>query len=179
MTTRPPCILGIAVSDKRLGYCVLEPQGFLLDWGVKDFPNRKIKTIEKLLAHLFIFYRPKLLILEDVAHKTCRLSNQNTQMIKKIEKLATIRLIIVQALSWSETKVHLCSNKAPNSVNAAKAVGSTYPVLRDRMPPARKTWQGEHRNMVLLKASAFVSISTRLRLVYCEDIRNHIKTFCL
>ncbi len=158
---RPPCIIGIAVSGKRLGYCVLEPQGFLLDWGVKDFPNRKIETIEKITEHLFIFYRPELLILEDVAHKTCKLSYQNTQMIQKIENLATGRLIVVQALSWSETKSHLCSNRAANSADAAKLVGRKYPVLCDRMPSTRKTWQGEHRNMVLLKASAFVSFPPR------------------
>ena len=85
---RQPCILGVAVRGKRMSYCVLEPPDFLLDWGVREFPDRSAKTIEKMLDHIIDFYQPTYLVVEDVAHAACRLSARNIQMVRKIESLA-------------------------------------------------------------------------------------------
>lgn len=107
---RPPCVLGVVVRGKRLSYCVLEPPDSLLDWGVKDFPDRRMETIEKLLGHIFDFYRPEYLVIEDVMNSTCRLSGRNIQVVKKIEKMSEGKFISVRNISWSETKVSLCLN---------------------------------------------------------------------
>jgi len=144
--------LAIAVSNKRLGYCISETPQSLLDWGVTDLKDRKPEIIEKALTHIFNFYTPEYLVLEDVQHPNCRLSKANKEVLILIEKMAKNRNILTTHHTWLEAKEKLGLKATDNFDSMARTVCEIIPTLLSQLPPERKIWQGEHRAMPLFKA---------------------------
>ncbi len=145
-------VLSIDPTHRGFGYVVLEGSEHLIDWGVRHVQGAKNKASIQAADELMSFYRPQILVLEDVSSKNCRRRKRVRNLIEALDQLGRSRGLSVRKLAQTKVKRTLSvSNKA----QMAQAIAARFPELSSRLPPERKPWMSEHLTMAIFDAAAF------------------------
>jgi hypothetical protein len=145
-------VLSIDPTHRGFGYVVLEGSEHLIDWGVRHVQGSKNKASIQAASDLMSFYRPQILVLEDISSKNCRKRKRVRDLIEALDQLGRSRGISVRKIVQTKIKRTLSvSNKA----QMARTISVRFPELRSRLPPERKPWMSEPLTMAIFDAAAF------------------------
>jgi hypothetical protein len=98
------------------------------------------------------FYRPQILVLEDVFSKNCRRRKRVRDLIEGLDHLGRNRGLSVRRITQAKVKRAL---SVSNKTKMAQAVAARFPELAPRLPPERKPWMSEDSRMAIFDAAAF------------------------
>src|ERR1700682_485037 len=96
-------VLSIDPTHRGFGYVVLEGSEDLIDCGVRHVQGAKNKESIRAASELMSFYRPQILVLEDVCSKNCRRRKRVRDLIEALDHLGRSRGISVRKIA--QTKV--------------------------------------------------------------------------
>lgn len=150
-TTQHELVISIHPSPRGFGFSVFDTPKNLLDWGYSDIRvNKKERTLKKLKV-LIELYQPKVLVVEDT-------TDDSSRRTKRIKKLITA--ITTTALKYN-VAVHHYSPEQMSSVFdsknkdiRAKSITEVLPELAPLLPPKRRIWDSQHRQMQVFDAVA-------------------------
>jgi Holliday junction resolvasome RuvABC endonuclease subunit len=77
-------MLAIDPATRGFGFAVLEGPNRLIDWGVKETKTDKKRRTLKLIAELIDWYRPGIIVLEDISAQQSRRCNRVESLIEAI-----------------------------------------------------------------------------------------------
>jgi Holliday junction resolvasome RuvABC endonuclease subunit len=147
-------LLAIALSSRGFGYAVLEGQNSLIECGAKSVKgkdkNRQcVAKVKKLLE----FYRPDVLVLQDVAAKDSRRAPRIQALNKQMVEMAKKRKLSVAMFSMEQVRSLLLNNAKATKHELAEMLAVQFPAeLESRLPPKRRPWQSEDSRMDIFAA---------------------------
>jgi hypothetical protein len=135
-----------------LGYAAFQGPERLLDFGVTNFRTAESGVL-RFLALLELL-RPTLIVIRKItpeSRRNCTATKNLVQSVKRECRLRSIQIVFI-----SEARLHRQFRRrgTPNKQSDAALLASQFPELDWRVPPPRKTWQHEHRNMPVFDAVA-------------------------
>jgi hypothetical protein len=151
---RERLILAIYPTARGFGFVVFEGPR-TIDWGVKgargDSKNRKVLAkIDELIS----WYRPEVLVLEQVHSTGSRRAERIRQLHLQLVELAKTRKIQIRQFARSDIKAAFASRKASTKYEIAQAVSRELPDLAPWLPPPRKIWMSEDRWLGMFDAAS-------------------------
>src|SRR5712671_5331150 len=100
MAVVPKCtqkrILAIDPTHRGFGYVIFEGPDFLIDWGVRHVGGAKNKASTAAAAELITRYRPRIMVLEDIAAKGCRRGQRVRKLIEVLDQYGRERGLTVR-----------------------------------------------------------------------------------
>jgi hypothetical protein len=145
-------ILGIALTARGFGYCVMENQVILESGnkGVKGNKNaQSVYKIEKLLKQ----FQPSVLVLQDVNAAGCRRATRIKALHGQVIDLAAKYKLKVALLLGKLLREVLLDDAKGTRHEMAKMLAEKYPVeLAAKLPPKRRAWENEDGRMDLFDA---------------------------
>ncbi len=147
-------VLAIDPATRGLGFAVLESTRHLVDWGVKHVRGDKNAAARRQVRDLMKFYQPDLLVLEDVAARTCRRHPRVRALISNLREDAETSGLRVRSLSWYQVREALTGSTTATKEQVAIALAKRFEELVPRLPPRRKPWMSEDTRMAIFDAVA-------------------------
>ena len=125
-----------------------------------DKNAQSISKMEKLLN----FYRPGILVLQDVEAKGSRRAPRIKTLNRQIKAVAGKHNIQVKLISGKQMRSFLLGNPKGTKQEMAEKLAMLFPdELALRMPPKRKPWKSEDSRMDIFDAVA-LAVVFRMRL---------------
>ena len=152
-------ILAIALSTGGFGFVVMEGQRTIIEFGRRvadgDKNTQSLAKVKKLLN----FYRPGVLVLQDVeakgSHRAPRIKTLNRQ-IKRVAEKCKIK---VKLISGKQLRSLLVGNPRGTKQEMAEVLATQFPdELASRLPPKRKPWKSEDARMDIFDAVALAVV---------------------
>jgi len=149
-------LLAIALTSRGLGYAVLEGDKSLVasehTSARKEDKNKQcLAKVEKLAA----FYRPDVLVLQDVMAKGSRRALRIKRLQQKVIGLARKQKIKVELISEAQLRTLLLGDPRGTKHEMAEMIANLFPdQLALLLPPKRRTWQGADSRMDIFDAVA-------------------------
>jgi hypothetical protein len=153
-TTSKDCrILAIALSARGFGFVVMEGQKRIIECGGRvargDKNAQSLAKMEKLLN----FYRPGVLVLQDVEAKGSRRAPRIKTLNRQIKDVAEKQKIQVKLISGKQLRSLLLGDPKGTKQKMAEMLAMQFPEeLAWRLPPKRKTWNSEDSRMDIFDA---------------------------
>jgi hypothetical protein len=152
-------ILAIALSARGLGFVVMEGQKTIIEAGGRvahgDKNAESLAKAEKLLE----FYRPGVLVLQDVEAKGSRRAPRIKTLNRQIKAAAEKRKILVKLVSGKQTRNVLLGDPKGTKQEMAETLAMQFPdELASRLPPKRKAWKSEDGRMDVFDAVALAVV---------------------
>jgi hypothetical protein len=146
-------ILAVALSAKGFGFVVMEGQKTIIECGGRvadgDKNAQSLAKLEKLLD----FYRPGVLVLQDVEAKVSRRAPRIKTLNRQIKRLAEKQKIEVKLISGKQLRSLLLGNPKGTKHEVAEMIAMQFPdELASRLPPKRKPWESEDSRMDIFDA---------------------------
>jgi Holliday junction resolvasome RuvABC endonuclease subunit len=151
---REQLTLAIYLTTRGFGFVVFEGRQRTIDWGVKDARGDKNRKVLAKIEELMSWYRPDLLVLENIEEPDCRRADRIRNLHWQIAELAKTRKIPVRQFTRSDIKTAFASRKASTKYEIAQAVSQELPDLAPWMPPPRKIWMSEDRRLGMFDAAS-------------------------
>jgi hypothetical protein len=152
-------ILTVALSAKGFGFVVMEGQKTIIECGgrVAD-GDKNIQSLAKL-EKLLNFYRPGVLVLQDVEAKGSRRAPRIKTLNRQIEKMADKHKIEVKLISGKQLRSLLLGNQKGTKQEMAEVLATQFPdELASRLPTKRKPWESEDSRMDIFDAMALAVV---------------------
>jgi transcriptional regulator with XRE-family HTH domain len=137
-------ILALDLHPRSFGYAVFE-NADLLDWGLRKWPSRQLKTADRKLCRLIALWRPMRLIVREGAPRREYVMVEALARDAKVPVLDVTRAIVQDAFR---------SSKRASRFDVARAVAERYPKLGQRLPAARQTGHAEPFRLRMFNAAA-------------------------
>jgi hypothetical protein len=155
-------ILAIALSARGFGFVVMEGQKTIIECGGRvadgDKNTQSLAKMKKLLT----FYRPGVLVLQDVEAKGSRRAPRIKMLNRQMKGVAEKQKIEVKLISGKQLRSVLLGNPNGSKQEMAEMLAAQFPdELASRLPPKRKTWESEDSRMDIFDA---VGLALVLRL---------------
>ena len=152
-------ILAIAPSTRGFGFVVMEGEKTIIECGGRvadgDKNAQSIAKLEKLLN----FYRPDVLVLQDVEAKGLRRVPRIKTLNRQIKAAAQNHKIRVNLFSRQQTRNLLLGNPKGTKHEMAEMLAMQFPdELASRLPPKRKLWKSEDGRMDMFDAVALAVV---------------------
>src|ERR1017187_8542880 len=152
-------ILAIALSARGFGFVVMEGQKTVIECGGRvadgDKNAQSLAKMEKLLN----FYRPCVLVLQDVEAKGSRRAPRIKTLNRQIKKVAEKHKINVKLISKEQLRTLLLGNPTGTKQEMAEMLAAQFPdELASRLPPKRKPWKSEDSRMDIFDAVALAVV---------------------
>jgi hypothetical protein len=145
-------LLAIAPTSRGFGYITFAER-LPADWGVKEIRSNKnveaLAKIEDMLRRIV----PKILVLEDPSHRSCRRSPRVRWLLKDAALLAGRAQVAVALYSRQDLRL-IFSGKGKSKDAIAAAIAEELPALRPWLPRKRRIWESEHHSMAIFEAAA-------------------------
>jgi len=146
-------ILAVALSARGFGFVVMEGQKTIIECGGRvadgDKNAQSLAKLEKLLD----FYRPGVLVLQDVEAKGSRRAPRIKTLNRQIKGVAEKHKIEVKLISGKQLRSSLLGNPKGTKHEMAEMLAMQFPdELASRLPPKRKLWQSEDSRMDMFDA---------------------------
>jgi hypothetical protein len=136
--------LALDLHPRSFGYAVFE-NADLLDWGLRKWPSRQLKTARRKLCRLIDLWQPmRLLIREGAPRRECAM----------VEALARDAKVPVLGVHRAAVQDAFRSSKRPSRFDIARMVAERYPELALRLPALRKLGHGEPFQLRMFNAVA-------------------------
>jgi hypothetical protein len=137
-------ILALDLHPRNLGYAVFE-NADLLDWGLRKWPPRQLKTAARKLRRLFDLWQPMRLVIQEGAPRRVYDMAQAVARNAKVPVVDVRRAVVKDAFR---------SSKQPSRFDVARAVAARFPELSLRLPVTRKTEDAEPFQLRMFNAAA-------------------------
>jgi Holliday junction resolvasome RuvABC endonuclease subunit len=149
-------LLAVALTSRGLGYAVLEGEKSLIESSHmsvrKGDKNKQCLTkVEKLAT----FYRPDVLVLQDVTAKGSRRAPRIKRLHEEVIGLARKQKIKVELISEVQLRTLLLGDPRVTKHEIAEMVAKLFPdELALRLPPKRRAWESADSRMDIFDAVA-------------------------
>ncbi len=152
-------ILAVALSFGGFGFVVMEGQKTIIEFGRRvadgDKNAQSIAKMKKLLN----FYRPGVLVLQDVEAKGSRRYPRIKTLNRQIKAVAEKHKIKVKLISGKQLRDLLLGNPRGTKQEMAEMLAAQFPdELASRLPPKRKPWKSEDSRMDIFDAMALAVV---------------------
>ena len=152
-------VFALDVRSKRLGYAAFE-RGTLLDVGVVRFES---PLAAKSRLQIFMRrFRPGIVALRTLSRKSsrnCKGTRAILRIVRRVAQYSSVCLVLIREKGIRGRFLEL---GATTKYQIALFLVEAFPTLASRLPPPRRPWRGEHRNMAIFDAVA-------LGFVYLDD----------
>ena len=156
-------ILAIALSARGFGFVVMEGQKTIIECGgrVAD-GDKNAQSLAKTIK-LLNFYRPDVLVLQDVEAKGSRRYPRIKTLNRQIKGVAEKQKVEVKLISKKQLRSLLLGNPRGTKQEMAEVLATQFPdELASRLPPKRKPWKSEDARMDIFDAMA-LAVAFRMR----------------
>jgi transcriptional regulator with XRE-family HTH domain len=141
-------------THRGFGYAIFEgPQ--LIDWGVRHVQSAKNKASLVAAGELISRYRPRIVVLEDVAAKGCRRCRRVRVLVEALELYARSRGLTVRKISQARVRKAFSALGVQNKDQMARFIAARFPELAHHVPRERKPWMSEDSRMAIFDAAAY------------------------
>ena len=131
-------ILAIAPSAKGFGFVVMEGQKTIVECGRRKADGDKNAQSVAKTKKLLNFYRPGVLVLQDVEAKGSRRAPRIKTLNRQIKGLAQKHKIEVKLISGKQLRSLLLGNPRGTKQEMAEMLANQFPdELASRLPPKR------------------------------------------
>ena len=137
-------ILALDLHPRSFGYAVFEDAD-LLDWGLRKWPPRQLKTATRKLRRLFDLWQPMRLVIREGAPRRVYDMAQGVARNAKVPVIDVRRAAVQDAFR---------SSKRPSRFDVARLVAARFPELSLRLPAARQTGHAEAFQLRMFSAAA-------------------------
>jgi Holliday junction resolvasome RuvABC endonuclease subunit len=157
-------LLAIELTSHGLGYAVLEGEKSLVESGYtsvrKEDKNKQCLTkVEKLVS----FYRPDVLVLQDVTAKGSRRAPRIKRLHRSIMGLAKKQKIKTEFVSGRQIRSLLLGEAKGTKHQLAEMLAKGFPdELALRLPRKRRAWESADSRMDMFDAVA-LAVAFRMR----------------
>ena len=136
--------LALDLHPRSFGYAVFE-NAVLLDWGLRKWPSRQLKTAGRKIRRLFDLWQPMRLLIREGAP---RREYEMAQAVARNEKMPVVdvRRAVVQDAFRSSNRL--------SRFDIAKLISERYPELHPRLPTKRKLTENEPFQLRMFNAAA-------------------------
>lgn len=153
---RPSLVLGFKPTSHGFGWAAFESPLAIHDWGLSEMVREKnagcLRKLEKLLDRL----EPHTIVLEAFEPTHAKRSRRVVRLCRAVVALAHARGIDVAVYGRGQVRACFAAVGARTRQEIAEAVARSVDLLRDRVPPPRRPWDGPHRTMAVFDAAALV-----------------------
>jgi hypothetical protein len=153
-------ILAIALSARGFGFVVMEGQKTIIECGgrVAADGDKNAQSLAKM-KKLLNFYRPGVLVLQDVEAKGSRRAPRIKTLNRQIKRLAENQKIEVKLISGKQLRSLLLGNPKGTKQEMAEKLAKDFPdELASRLPPKRRLWMSEDSRMDIFDAVALAVV---------------------
>jgi hypothetical protein len=157
-------VLAIDPTHRGFGYVIFEGPDFLIDWGVRHVEGPKNKASIASTAELITRYHPRIMVLEDVAAKSCRRCRRVRELVDGLEQYGRERGLTVRKIAQAKVKRTLLPLGIRNKNQTAGFIAARFPELARSLPPERKPWMSEDTRMAIFDAAAMAIAFFRLTM---------------
>src|SRR5712692_6842380 len=148
-------VLAIDPTHRGFGYVIFEGPDFLIDWGLREVECPKNKASVAAAAELISRYRPRIMVLEDVAAKGCRRRKRVRDLVQTLDRYGRERGLTVRIIAQAKMKKTFLPLGIRNKNQMAQFVAARFPELARYLPPERKPWMSEDLRTAIFDAAAF------------------------
>jgi RNase H-fold protein (predicted Holliday junction resolvase) len=152
VTDRKSRILALDVRARRIGYVAFETPTGLLEFGVTRFKSRRVALVR--LTRLLRRTKPDALVLRKISSSSTRNTAGARTILRLARVLARRSSLAVSMIRENQVKEHFGGHGAATKYQRALFLVKLFPQLEWKLPPPRKAWQREHRNMSIFDAAA-------------------------
>jgi hypothetical protein len=145
-------ILAVDVRPRWFGFAVFDGPTQLLDFGVPRIMS--IMRGEACLIRLINTYWPTLIVIRKTFPRARRHRWIVWAYIRLIVQLSHRFSIRVDRISDRQLQRYFASQGVDNKEEAAALLARQFPELSWKVPPVRKRWHHEHKNMPIFDAVA-------------------------
>jgi hypothetical protein len=152
-------ILAVALSFGGFGFVVMEEQKTIIEFGrrVADGDKNALSLIK--MKKLLNFYRPDVLVLQDVEAKGSRRYPRIKTLNQQMKRVAEKHGINVKLISGKQLRSLLLGNPRGTKQEMAEMIAAQFPdELASRLPPKRKLWKSEDSRMDIFDAMALAVV---------------------
>jgi hypothetical protein len=159
-TTKHFRILAVALSTIGFGFVIMEGERTIIDCAGRIAPGggknaQAVAKLEKLLN----FYRPDILVLQDMETKGTRRAPRIKALNRQIKAVAQERKIPVKLISGKQLRACLLGDPKGTKQEMAEALAAQFPdELASRLPPKRKFYESEDPRMDIFDAVALAVV---------------------
>jgi hypothetical protein len=153
-------ILAIALSARGFGFVVMEGQKTIIECGgrVAADGDKNAQSLTKM-KKLLNFYRPGVLVLQDVEAKGSRRAPRIKTLNRQIKGMAEKQKIEVKLISGTQMRSLLLGNPKGTKQEMAEMLAMQFPdEIASRLPPKRKLWKSEDGRMDIFDAMALAVV---------------------
>src|SRR5712692_7255541 len=137
-------ILALDLHPRSFGYAVFE-NADLLDWGLRKWPSRPLKTAGRKICRLFDLWQPMRLLIREGAPRRVYDMAQAVARNAKVPVVDVRRAVVQGAFR---------SSKRLSRFDIAELISKRYPELNPRLPAKRKLTENEPFQFRMFNAAA-------------------------
>jgi hypothetical protein len=145
-------VLSIDIRPHWFGYAAFQGPARLLDFGVTNFGTH-CEGILRFLSLLNVL-RPERVVLRKIGPRSRRNWPATKALVISVQRECRLRSIQVVLANEAMLRDQFWARGGSNKQEDAALLAQDFPELAWRLPPPRKTWQHEHRNMPIFDAVA-------------------------
>jgi Holliday junction resolvasome RuvABC endonuclease subunit len=158
-TSKDVRILAIALSTGGFGFVVMEGQKAIIEFGRRVADGDKNAQSLAKTKKLLNFYRPDILVLQDVEAKGSRRISRIKTLNRQIKTVAEKHKVRVKLISGKQLRTSLLGNPTGTKQEMAEMLAAQFPdELASRLPPKRKLWKSEDTRMDIFDAMALAVV---------------------
>jgi hypothetical protein len=147
-------VLAIRPTPRGFAYALFEAPLSPVDWGVTEVPGKhKNKPTRDAVSQLIKKYRPDTLVIEDRTSLAARRYGRVGRLQKLLAALARDESIELARYSRSRICKAFHHEKITR-YEIAQAIAAFIPAFEKRLPPLRKSWQGDDPRIWIFDAAS-------------------------
>jgi len=150
----PGLVLAIHPTSHGFGWVLFEGPLVPVDWGIASAKVNRSAQCMGRYKQLLDQYEPSALILEKYGEDDSQRSERIRSLAQTMRGFANNRDMDTPVYSREEVSATVTDSKKASRHTVALAVSEQLPVLRHRLPNARKLWESEHDRQCLFDAAA-------------------------
>ena len=137
----------------------MEGQKTIIEFGCRVADGDKNAQSLAKMKKLLNFYRPDVLVLQDVEAKGSRRYPRIKTLNRQIKRVAEKHEVKVKLISGKQLRSLLLGNPRGTKHEMAEMLATQFPdELASRLPPKRKLWKSEDSRMDIFDAAALALV---------------------
>src|SRR6266852_7544933 len=136
--------LALDLHPQSFGYAVFQ-NAELLDWGLRKWPSRQLKTAGRKLGWLFNMWQPMRLLIREGAPR------REYEMALAVARNAKVQVVDVRRAVVQDA---FRSSKRMSRFDIAQRISERYPELHPRLPAKRPLTENEPFQLRMFNAAA-------------------------
>ena len=156
MSRSKPSGLALAIhpTSRGFGWVLFEGPLVPVDWGIASAKVNKSAQCIKRFKQLLDQYLPSALVLEKFEEDNSNRGERIRELAQTMQGFANNRDMDTPVYGRKEVNAAVTGNAKVSRHAVALAVSERLPILRHRLPEARKLWQSEDNRQCLFDAAA-------------------------